>query len=274
MSQPHPVVGNTSEFSPRLQLALKLAFAAGEKIMPHYQSETLNVISKADSSPVTIADRNAEEAIRSGIRDHFPDDAILGEEYGNEPGGSGYRWIVDPLDGTKSFIHGVPLFGTLIGIEHNGVVESGVCHFPALNETCWAETGRGSWWQNNTGSRPPIRCRAAHANSLSAATMCFTTVAGFTTIGRPDVIQHFVGNCLRARGWGDCYGHVLVATGRAHLMVDAQMNPWDIAALVPIVNESGAVFMNWDGGCNVDAGNGISVVPGLIPAVKAVIAPR
>jgi histidinol phosphatase-like enzyme (inositol monophosphatase family) len=245
-----------------MELALQLANDAARCILPHYQSATLAVHGKADSSPVTIADRDAEECIRRGIERWFPRDGILGEEFGDRPGTTGYRWIVDPLDGTKSFIHGVPLFGTLIGVEYQGEPAIGVCHFPALDETVWAATGSGAWWRTPRTPRP-VRCRVNATTDLAHAVFCFTTVAGFDSIQRSDAFDHFVAKCQRSRGWGDCYGHAMVATGRCDLMIDALMNPWDIAALVPIVQEAGGVFMNWDGDCDVNGGNGISVVPGL-----------
>src|SRR5262249_22070827 len=145
------------DFERRLNFARSAALDAGRLILDYYQSSTLTVDRKRDSSPVTIADREAEKLLRAGIGREFPGDAVLGEEFGESPGTSGYRWILDPLDGTKSFIHGVPLFGTLIGVEFQNQCVVGVCHFPALNETAWGGKGLGAWWQRAGGEARPAK---------------------------------------------------------------------------------------------------------------------
>lgn len=245
------------EFQTRLDLALSAARAAAGIILRYYQSTGLTIDRKQDTSPVTIADRNAEEFIRGEIRKAFPDDAVLGEEFGETAGTSGFCWILDPLDGTKSFIHGVPLFGTMIGVEYQGRCVVGVVHFPVLNETAWGATGIGAWWQSPDGT---VReARVSGVADMSQALFSFTTVQGYARIGRMDAFEQFIQKCGIARGWGDCYGHILVATGRADFMVDPLMNPWDIAALIPIIEEAGGHFINWDGETNIHAGNGISV---------------
>ena len=242
----------------RLDLALEGARKAGEIILGYYQG-SVEIVRKKDNSPVTIADRSAEEFLRGQIAKHFPEDGILGEEFGEQPGTSGYRWILDPLDGTKSFIHGGPLFGTLIGVEYQGRCVVGVCHFPVLNETAWGATGLGAWWRPSHAM--PRTARVSTVADPREALFCFTTVAGFERIGRPEVFQQLVQTCGLSRGWGDCYGHILVATGRAEIMVDPLMNPWDIAALIPIVEEAGGHCVDWNGSPNVSTGNGISVTP-------------
>lgn len=248
---------HVTELEWRLDLAYDAALKAGELILGYYQAAGLAVDRKGDSSPVTIADRNAEQLIRNEIQDQFPDDGVLGEEFGETPGKSGFRWILDPLDGTKSFIHGVPLFGTLIGVEYNGRCEVGVCHFPALAETVWGTKGLGAWWERHGGDPQPAR--VSELGEIGHALFCFTTVQGFARIGRQDAFEAIVSRAGLARGWGDCYGHVLVATGRAEIMVDPLMNLWDAAALVPIVEEAGGHFVDWNGRARPDSGNGISV---------------
>jgi histidinol-phosphatase len=245
------------EFERRLNFARSAALNAGRLILDYYQSATLSVDRKRDSSPVTIADRQAEQLLREGIDREFPGDAVLGEEFGESPGTSGYRWILDPLDGTKSFIHGVPLFGTLIGVEFENQCVVGVCHFPALNETAWGAKGSGAWWQPAGGEARPARVSAV--STLSESLFCFTTVQGFARIGRQDAFEALVSGCSIARGWGDCYGHILVATGRAEVMVDPLMNVWDAAALIPIIEEAGGHFIDWNGAATAHSGNGISV---------------
>jgi histidinol phosphatase-like enzyme (inositol monophosphatase family) len=241
----------------RLNHARAAALEAGKLILAYYQSPGLSVDRKGDRSPVTIADRKAEEFLRAGIAREFPDDGILGEEFGEQPGSSGFRWILDPLDGTKSFIHGVPLFGTLVGVEFNGTCVAGVCHFPALGETAWGATGLGAWWQPAGGEPQPAK--VSNVARLSESLFCFTTVQGFARIGRQDAFEALVSAAGIARGWGDCYGHILVATGRAEVMVDPLMNVWDAAALIPIVEEAGGCFLDWNGAATANSGNGISV---------------
>jgi histidinol-phosphatase len=238
--------------------------------MSHYQSASLAVERKRDSSPVTAADRGAEELIRAAIAREFPQDAVLGEEFGETAGTSGFRWILDPVDGTKSFIHGVPLFGTLIGVEFAGQCVVGVCHLPALGETAWGGKGLGAWWRPAGGEPRPAQVSAV--SQWSDALMCFTTVQGFARIGRQDAFDALVGKVGLARGWGDCYGHMLVATGRAELMVDPLMNIWDAAALIPIIEEAGGTFFDWQGNATPGSGNGISVNAALRDAVLEITA--
>lgn len=245
------------DLKPRLEFALRIAGEASKFIMSHYQTSGLVVERKKDSSPVTAADRGAEELIRAGIGQEFPEDAILGEELGVKEGTSGYRWILDPVDGTKSFIHGVPLFGTLIGVEYQGRCVIGVCRFPALNEQVYAAIGHGCWWQQ--GDHPPVRAKVSEVSDMKEALFCITTISGWERIGRMDAFEKLRKEVQLTRGWGDCYGHALVATGRADVMVDPLMNPWDIAALVPIVEEAGGAFIDWMGKVDINAGNGCSV---------------
>jgi histidinol phosphatase-like enzyme (inositol monophosphatase family) len=246
-----------SEIERRLTFARNIANEAGKFILPYYQSASLAVDRKRDSSPVTAADRGAEELIRAAIARDFPGDAVLGEEFGETAGTNGFRWILDPVDGTKSFIHGVPLFGTLIGLEFEKECVAGVCHMPALGETAWGGTGLGAWWQPAGGEVRPAR--VSQVGDLKESLFCFTTVQGFSRIGRPDAFETLIASTGLARGWGDCYGHMLVATGRAEIMVDPLMNIWDAAALIPIIEEAGGHFMDWQGTVTPSSGNGISV---------------
>lgn len=257
-----------TEVASRLKFALEAARNAGRFILQHYQQAGLTVERKRDSSPVTIADRGAEELLRREIARSFPGDAVLGEELGETSGTSGFRWILDPVDGTKSFIHGVPLFGTLIGLEHRDQCVAGVCSFPPLDEIVWGSIGQGAFWSK--GKESPRRARVSNIANLGDALFCFTTIQGFGRIGRTDAFHKFVDSCGLARGWGDCYGHCLVATGRAELMVDPLMNPWDIAALIPIVQEAGGHFIDWNGKTSIHSGNGISVNAELRDAVLQV----
>jgi len=256
-------------YSDRLQFALEMADRASELILQHYQVDGLLVESKLDESPVTVADRGAEELMRQMLAEKFPLDAVLGEEFDSISGESGFRWILDPIDGTKAFIHGVPLFGTLIGIEFEGTMVAGVCRFPALNEVVYAAQDQGCWWQ--IGNQPPRRTSVSGVSSLRDARLIFTEPTHWRTTHRFDVIVQLLDKVRIARGWGDCYGHVMVATGRAEIAVDPLMSPWDIAALIPILREAGGFCTDWQGSETVNGGDGVSVVPSLKDAVISIL---
>jgi myo-inositol-1(or 4)-monophosphatase len=255
----------------RLEFALDAARRASELILGYYQSASLVVEAKRDSSPITEADRGAEKLLRQLILDEFPHDGVLGEEFGEQRASNEFRWILDPVDGTKSFIHGVPLFGTLIGLEHEGRCAMGVCRFPALDEVVYAAEGQGTWWQ--VGGNPPRQACVSAVDELSEALFCITTIAGWDRIGRRDAFDKLCGQTKLTRGWGDCYGHALVATGRADVMVDPMMNVWDAAALVPIVQEAGGHFVDWNGNVAIDSGNGVSVNAALKDVVLEILKP-
>lgn len=248
-------------FSDRLQFALELASRASELILRYYQVDGLLVESKLDESPVTVADRGAEKLMRQMLAERFPEDGVLGEEFDSVPGRSGFRWILDPIDGTKAFVHGVPLFGTLIGIESEGRMVAGVCRFPALNEVVYAAEGRGCWWQ--IGNQPPRQAHVSNLTSLKDARMIFTEPNHWRSTNRFDVIVRLMDQVKMARGWGDCYGHVMVATGRAEIAVDPLMSPWDIAALIPLLREAGGFCTDWKGEETISGGDGVSMVPAL-----------
>jgi len=257
------------DLSSRMEFALLVAREASDLILPYYQNPELEVERKRDSSPVTEADKGAELLIRARLAERFPDDAILGEEFPSKEGTTGFRWILDPIDGTKSFIHGVPLFGTLIGIEFQGVCVIGVCRFPALDEVIYAAKGHGAWWQLGKGE--PRRAHVSSVTRLSEATFCNTNPSRWVAIGKSAAFEKLLTSVQLARGWGDCYGHMLVATGRADVMIDPAMNAWDAAALLPIIEEAGGHFLDWTGNATIYSGNGLSVAPGLKDEVMAIL---
>ncbi|MEY3459849.1 MAG: Histidinol-phosphatase [Planctomycetota bacterium] len=253
----------------RLQAALQIARLAADIILQHYRCDGLLVESKSDESPVTIADRQAELTIRDQIQNLFPADAILGEEFPSVPGNSGFRWVIDPIDGTKAFIHGIPLFGTLIGIEFDGRMAAGVCRLPALNEVVYAADGTGCWWQ--IGEQQPRQTFAPAATPLENARLMFTEPTHWRKTGRFDAIVKVMDKVRIARGWGDCCGHLLVATGRAEIAIDPLMSPWDIAALIPILREAGASCTDWKGIETIHGGDGVSVANNLREDVLSIL---
>jgi histidinol-phosphatase len=241
-----------------LRAAVALAEEAGRLVLTHYQ-RGVTIERKPDRSPVTIADRSAEQLIRQRLASIYPEHTVLGEEFGAGGANGSHRWIVDPIDGTRSFVHGVPLFGVLIALEIEDVVVVGVCHLPAVNDTVAAARGLGCTWNG----RP---AQVSQTTALDEATILYSD-------GRS--MRHRLGARWAAledrvhevRGWGDCYGHCLVATGRADVMLDAVMNPWDCAALLPILDESGGRFTDWRGHARIDGGDAVSTNGALHGAV-------
>jgi len=240
----------------RLALALEAAREAGQITLEYFRRDDLEVERKADDSPVTVADRRAEEHLRSRIAAAFADDAILGEELPDRPGSSPFRWILDPIDGTKSFIHGVPLYGTLIGIEHVHEPVAGVIHIPALDECVYASAGQGAWYLQ--GRQPPRPARVSRRTPLAQGLFLTSEVATFDEIGRRDVYDRLQAAARLSRSWGDCYGYLMVATGRAELMVDPVVKVWDLAPLLPIIEEAGGTFTDWQGRRTIHSGQAIA----------------
>ncbi|HLL90518.1 MAG TPA: histidinol-phosphatase [Tepidisphaeraceae bacterium] len=220
-----------------LAVATEAAYVAGRRTLAHFNAGVAWE-AKADASPVTVADREAEQVIRDLVLRHFPTHSVLGEEGGIHDGDPAYRWIIDPIDGTKSFICGVPLYGVLIGVEVNGNVDVGVVYLPALDEMVTAATGLGCTWNG----RP---ARVSGTSRIEDAVLCVTNPLHATA--RSDAWETLAKRARIQRGWGDCYGHVLVATGRADVMLDPAMNPWDCAPLLPILREAGGHFTDWRG---------------------------
>jgi histidinol phosphatase-like enzyme (inositol monophosphatase family) len=239
-----------------MHLGLTAAREAGRLTLDYFQRDDLAVERKADASPVTVADRGAEQLLRDRIAVVFPDDAILGEELGERPGTSGFRWILDPIDGTKSFIHGVPLYGTLVGLEHESQPADGIIHIPALDETAYAAIGQGAWYVR--GSDGPRPARVSATTKLAESLFVTSEVISFHRRGAQQVYEHLQAECRLTRTWGDCYGYLLVATGRAEVMVDPIMNIWDAAALLPIIQEAGGTYTDWRGAATIHSGEGVA----------------
>jgi histidinol phosphatase-like enzyme (inositol monophosphatase family) len=238
----------------RLEIAQRIAKQAGEFVMGYF-AQNVAVQRKSDDSPVTIADREAELLLRREIEAVFPDDTILGEEHPTREGTSAYRWILDPIDGTKSFIAGVPLFGTLIGIQRESESMIGVIELPGLRQRISACVGQGAWWQ--CGEAPPQAAIVSACSDLAEGLYLTSEVKSFADRGAAEVHSQLEQAAWYARTWGDCYGYFLVATGRAIAMVDPIMNVWDAAALLPILTEAGGGYTDWAGTPSIDHGEGI-----------------
>jgi histidinol-phosphatase len=246
----------TDVLSQRFALACDIAKAAGQHTLRYFLEGDLQVDLKHDATPVTIADREAEELIRKQIAGSFPSDGILGEELSEKLGTSGWRWIIDPIDGTKSFIHGVPLYAVLIGIDFQEQSRIGVINLPALGQTVYAATGQGAWQDRGNQKHQPIR--VSQTKTLSDGLFLTSGISGFHRRGAWAAFERLTKAAKLTRTWGDAYGYMLVATGEAEAMVDPQMSIWDAAALLPILQEAGGTFTDWQGRPTISAGEGIA----------------
>jgi histidinol phosphatase-like enzyme (inositol monophosphatase family) len=233
------------EVSRHLALAIAAGQEAGRLTLQYFQQEGLTVERKSDASPVTIADRSAEQLLRERIAAQFPKDGILGEEFGAQQGSSDFTWILDPIDGTKSFISGVPFYGTLIGVEHGGRALAGFIYMPALDEGVYAAVGEGAWYFR--GAAAPRRCHVSQKSRLAEGLFVTSQIDNFAKRGAAAAFEAIQEAASITRTWGDCYGYLLVATGRAEVMIDPILNVWDAAAVQPIVEEAGGSFTDWQG---------------------------
>lgn len=247
-----------------LDFAVETAYLAGRLTLGYFQAG-VQADFKEDHSPVTIADRKAEELIRSRIEKKFPRHAIVGEEYGNkESERASHRWIIDPIDGTKSFLRGVPLYAVLLGLEIEGTVEVGAVYFPALDDMLAAATSQGCWWNG----RP---ARVSQTSRLQEALITFTDPDNFAKHGKQVPWERLkkAANC--ARGWSDAYGYLLVATGRAEIALDPAMEVWDNAPYPPIFREAGGYFGDWQGNPTIYHNEALATLPALLPEVLALL---
>ena len=233
----------------------QVARIAGEVALRYYKS-SLVIESKADGSPVTIADRNAEQVARAWIEKNFPSDGILGEELGITRPDAARRWVLDPVDGTKTFVRGVPLWGTLVGLCEGAEVLAGAAYFPALGEMLASARGAGCWWNG-------ARCAVSSIATLHQATVLTTDERFAGDGGHLAGWRNLSSTAAVARSWGDCYGYLLVATGRAEVMVDGIVSPWDAVALMPIVEEAGGVFTDWEGTRTAFGGSAVATNRGV-----------
>ena len=252
-----------SDASGLLGAAEEVARVAGDVALKHFRS-SLAVETKSDGSPVTIADRQAERAAREWIERHFPSDGILGEELGTTRPDARRRWVLDPIDGTKTFVRGVPLWGTLVGVCEGERVLAGAAYFPAVSELLVAAEGEGCWWN---GSRSRVSSRA----TLDEATVLTTDERFPRDPAQRAGWAALASRAAVSRSWGDCYGYLLVATGRAEVMVDGIMSAWDAAALQPIVEEAGGVFTDWLGTRTAFGGSAVATNQGVAAESRSLL---
>ena len=228
-----------ADWRSRYDVAIAAAEQAGALALQYFDRE-LAVEWKQDQSPVTRADREAEALLRTTLLGRFPGDGFLGEESGGLPGTSGFRWIIDPIDGTRSFVRGIPLWATLVGLEYRGDLIAGVCRVPALQQTFRALRGDGAY-------RDARRLRVSTVDSLAKAHVYYSSISWFKKAGIDRQFLALVDATERQRGFGDFYGFVMVAQGSGEAMIEYGVHPWDLGALIPIVEEAGGQMTTWDG---------------------------
>jgi histidinol-phosphatase len=246
-----------------LDFAVDVAWRGGRATLAHYQTSFTAEL-KSDETPVTAADRAAERVMRNLIEGRYPEDGILGEEEGGWRSGAPRRWILDPIDGTRTFIRGVPLYGVLIALEADEETVLGVMHFPALGETVYAARGLGCWWNGR-------RAVVSEVGTLEQALVLTTDVENIERCRDCRDWDQLRARAALCRTWGDCYGYALVATGRAEAMLDPVVAIWDTAPLAPIIEEAGGVLTDWNGAPGPRGGSAIATNAALAQQVRRLI---
>ncbi len=243
-----------------LDFITETAYLAGRVTLAHFQTG-VQADFKADRTPVTLADRASEELIRRRIEARYPGHAIVGEEYGSSdhPSAS-HRWFIDPIDGTKSFLRGVPLYAVLIGLEVEGRIVAGAAYYPAMDEMLAAADGLGCRWNG----RP---ARVSQVQRLDSAWVSSTDPLSFDLYGKRDAWERLKQSTYHRGGWGDAYGYLLVATGRAEVMLDPIMEVWDCGPFPVILREAGGYFGDWKGNETIYAREGLATTQTLLAQV-------
>lgn len=233
-----------------LDFSVSATREAGELTLRYFRRKFETRLKGKDNF-VTQADVEAEEFLRREILNRFPEDAIVGEEGGERAGSTRRRWILDPIDGTYSFVHGVPFYGVLVCCEVDGDPAVGVINIPALGEIVYAARGLGCFWNGEPA-------RTSQTGRLEDALLLSTDFGSCGRYGFGAAAEELQRRAAQRRTWGDCYGYVLVATGRAEVMLDPVMNIWDCAALMPVLEEAGGTFTDLQGRRTIHSGNSLA----------------
>jgi histidinol-phosphatase len=233
----------------RLEVAIKAARAGGATALRYFETD-LTVEQKADHSPVTVADRESEQAIVAVLRESFPDHGVLGEELG-ERAGSGARWIIDPIDGTKSFVRRSPLFATLLALEEEGEITTGVIYAPAMDDLIYAQKGQGAFDRRG-------RIHVSQIASVARSMLVFGGPSVLRDAGRWAMFERLVDRSARQRAYGDFYGYTFIARGQAEAVIDVDLKPWDLAALKIIIEEAGGRFTDFEGKPTIYSGSALA----------------
>lgn len=243
-------LGITGEFASELALALSLADAADALSMSRYRAEDLVVTTKPDATPVTEADQAVERMIRATLAEQRSSDDIVGEEFGGDTG-DGRRWIVDPIDGTKNYLRGVPVWSTLISLAIDSEVVVGVVSAPAMGRRWWAAKGAGAWTSDVDGT--VRRIRVSGVANLKDASFSFSDAVDWDRhCATPGALQRIIDATWRQRAYGDFLSHMLVAEGAVDVSAEPTLAPWDMGALIPVIEEAGGRATGFRGGDPVE----------------------
>jgi histidinol-phosphatase len=256
-----------------LDLALRLADTADAITLSRFRASDLRVERKPDRTPVTDADTAAEDALRAQIAAERPDDEVVGEERGGELTAGGRAWVLDPIDGTKNYSRGLGVWGSLIALTEHGEPTVGVASSPALGRRWWAARGEGAWTSDGPG-RPARRIAVSGVRELADAYLSTTDFRVFVRQGRGEQYQRLATSCWETRAFGDFWQYCLVAEGVIDLAVDPVANPWDLAAVAPIVVEAGGAFTDLGGAPRFDGGDGLASNGAVHDAALAIIGTR
>ena len=291
-SEPSSTPGGESAADPAdaalLAEALELCQTASKLTLDWFQNHSLEVQRKSDGSPVTQADRETEDFLRQELEQRWPDDAIVGEESAAKPGTSGRTWYVDPIDGTKSFACGVPLYATLLAMHDQQGPAIGVICLPAMGEVVYAGRGLGCYAKELTAtSQEAVPAKVAGAGAVAGSTAAGAAATGADSNSAPRrhqvaclsgleylpeaARQSLLGSEVLIRTWGDAYGYALLATGRVDAMIDFGMNPWDTASMAVVVPEAGGVITSWQGGDAMASASVLAATPSLHPQLAQLL---
>jgi histidinol-phosphatase len=248
-------------------LALRLADQADAVTMERFGALDLRVDTKPDLTPVTDADRSVENALRDVLSQDRPDDPVLGEEFGGTPTFEGRQWVIDPIDGTKNFVRGVPVWASLIALLQDGVPVVGVASAPALQRRWWAGAGEGTFASFAGG--PPRRVSVSAVGELESASLSFSSLSGWANRGVRDRFIELTDTVWRVRGYGDFLSYCLLAEGAVDIAAEPEVSLWDLAALDIVVREAGGVFTSLDGTPGPHGGNVVATNGLLHEAVRA-----
>lgn len=252
-----------------LDLAIRLADIADPLSMARFRADDLVVETKPDLTPVSEADRSVEQAIRDELSRVRPDDGILGEEYGTQ-GSQERRWVIDPIDGTKNYVRGVPVWSTLIGLMQGDDVVVGVVSAPALGRRWWAGRGLGAW-ATDPSSPEPRRLHVSRVGTLQDASFSYSDSAGWAERGASAGLAQLTSQTWRQRAYGDFWSHMLVAEGAVDIAAEPQLETYDMAALIPIVHEAGGRITSYGGGSALGGGSAVTTNGLLHSAVIAAL---
>jgi histidinol phosphatase-like enzyme (inositol monophosphatase family) len=252
-----------STLKSHLDFALDASWQAGRLTLSYFQT-SLEIERKKDNSPVTIADKEAEKKLRALIERYYPDHGIIGEEFGTKESKNGWSWTVDPIDGTKSFICGVPFYSNLLAlIDENGRSIVGVANFPALSEVIYAAQEIGAYWNGR-------RTRVNKVSELANAVLLASEIIKDYGEPRYTRFHKLLKETYIHRTWGDAYGYMLIATGRGDIMIDPMMKLWDCGPLQVILEEAGGTFTDWNGNRTIRAGESVATNGALFEKVMAI----